>query len=79
MTKYRTKAEIKRQWTCQQTTHDLKIPKWTECRPVRDGEGNPRGYFVDDLSWIDAKSILYSDAYHYGIVVAEDDVEEVLE
>lgn len=54
----------------------LTIPAGTrviKCPP--DGDGISRGYFVDDLSFLDSRTITYHDAYYYGIRVSAQDVD----
>jgi hypothetical protein len=76
MPRFRTKEEITTRFTAVQTTYDITIPKHTRCREITSGS-TAGSFWVDDLSWIDRKSILHHDAYYYGIVLSEDQVEEV--
>lgn len=48
------------------TEHQVEVPAGTRCCLL---EGPNERWVVDDLSFIDPKSFLYSDASNYGIPV----------
>lgn len=54
--------------------HNIAIPAGTRVIPCDDGTGE---YLVDDLSWLNAKSIVHHDATHYGIRLKPEQVAPV--
>jgi hypothetical protein len=54
-------------------TYQVVIPAGTRVKPCNDGSGQ---FWVDDLSWIKAGSMLHHDATHYGIRLNADQVEQ---
>jgi hypothetical protein len=78
MTRYRTKAEIRMTVRFSRMEHDVTIPAHTRCRKITEGSTAGR-FWVDDLSWIDAKAepFLHHDATHRGIDLDPSQVEAI--
>jgi hypothetical protein len=49
---------------------EITIPAGTRCSPAGHGQ-----WFVEDLSWLDRRSMTWHDANYYGIRLNEDQVE----
>lgn len=52
------------------SVHHLTIPAGTRVSATGDGQ-----YFVEDLSWLDRRSMAWHDANYYGIRLNADQVE----
>lgn len=71
-----TTAEISTQCGPGRVKHDVTVPKGTLCVKL---EGGNTPWVVQDLKFIPREnSFLYHDADHYGIVIPEDKIADIL-
>ena len=73
---WRTRRELRFDWTCQRMTWPLVIPAGTRCKPITEG-GTAGKFWIDDLRWINREThgFMVHDAEHYGIVIEAAEVE----
>ncbi|SDJ06763.1 hypothetical protein [Pseudomonas abietaniphila] len=60
-------------FTVGRTQHSVDVPAGIQCAYLEGGSGSGR-WVVDDLSFLDKASGIYTDAENYGIPVNADNV-----